>query len=196
MDHENNANTESYIPPSSINQSTPIQLWEETEEYKIKHALMAAVTKAHTHLDAKPAQLRFAMALVMGRDVTCIAATGFGKSLAYQMATLMMPGKFGVVITPLIALGEDQVSSCQKYHLRSVNITAAVLEENPHIIKAVCEGQYDLVFLAPEKLFDSHSVLPKLINNGRAFIEKLGFFICDECHLVVDWYVRILLFSV
>ena len=131
----------------------------------------------HAQLDAKPAQLRFAMALVMGRDVTCVAATGFGKSLAYQMAALMMPGKSGVVITPLIALGEDQVLSCRKNHLRSVNITVALLEENPRVIKAVCEGQYDLVFLVPEISFDSQSALPKLINSERAFIEKLGFFI-------------------
>ena len=100
------------------------------------------------------------------------------------------------MITPLIALREDQVFSCWKYHLRSVDIMEALFEESLRVIKVVCEGQYDLVFLSPEKLCDSQGTLPKLINSGRAFIEKLVFFICDECHLVVDWYVRILPFQV
>ncbi|KAF8471075.1 hypothetical protein BDZ91DRAFT_638704, partial [Kalaharituber pfeilii] len=73
-----------------------------------------------TGLTPKPAQLRFAMALVMGKDVTCVAATGFGKSLAFQMALFMMLKKVGVVITGIEALGEDQVEACARYKLRAV----------------------------------------------------------------------------
>ncbi|KAF8416291.1 hypothetical protein EV426DRAFT_511866, partial [Tirmania nivea] len=68
----------------------------------------------------KPAQLRFAMALIYQKDVSCIAATGFGKSLAFQIAIMMMASKFGLVATPLNRLGEDQVEKCQKIGLPAV----------------------------------------------------------------------------
>ncbi|RPB23671.1 hypothetical protein L211DRAFT_762579, partial [Terfezia boudieri ATCC MYA-4762] len=83
---------------------------------------MIALTKARTGLKPKEAQLRVAMALVCGKDVSCVAATGFGKSLTYQMATLMMARKFGLIITPLNALGEDQVISCKRFHIRACNL--------------------------------------------------------------------------
>ncbi|RPB17856.1 hypothetical protein L211DRAFT_799470, partial [Terfezia boudieri ATCC MYA-4762] len=83
---------------------------------------MKAITKARTGLNAKEAQLRVAMALVCNKDASCVAATDFGKSLIYQMAVLMMPNKVGLIITPLNALGEDQVLACMKFHLRACNL--------------------------------------------------------------------------
>jgi len=113
----------SIIWESPLNRSTPVQDWERTEDYKIKYDFITALTKARTGLKPKDAQLRMAMALVYGKDISCVAATGFGKSLTYQMVTLMMGRKFGLIIIPLNALGEDQVWACKKFHIRACNLT-------------------------------------------------------------------------
>lgn len=187
------AETADNSPLGPRNKSTPIQPWEQTEDYNTSAELMRNFTKARTKLTPKNAQVRFAMALLSGQDVTCVAATGFGKSLAYQMASMLMPGKFGLIVTPIIALGEDQVDACRKYRLRAINFTTEALDSNPHLLKQVSQGDYDLVFLSPEKFFDVRSPFPKLLNQGKSFVNRIGFLVCDECHLVVDWYVSIAL---
>ncbi|RPB28793.1 hypothetical protein L211DRAFT_765816, partial [Terfezia boudieri ATCC MYA-4762] len=85
-----------------------------------------------------------------GKDVACMAATGFGKSLTYQMATPMMAKRFGLIVTPLNALGEDQVFACKKFHIRACNLTAEFMQSNPEVIRDIIAGKYNLVFVAPE----------------------------------------------
>lgn len=123
--------------------STPLQDWEKTEVYQKQQDIMAKVAEARTGLKPKPAQLRFAMALFLGYDVSCVAATGFGKSLAFQMSAMVMK-QFGIVITPLNRLGKDQVTKCKKYGLQAVMLTGEVLETDKGIIKRIMKGEYDL----------------------------------------------------
>ncbi|KAF8427506.1 hypothetical protein EV426DRAFT_699340 [Tirmania nivea] len=92
--------------------------------------LKKARTKAKTGLDPKPAQLRFAMALVMGQDVTCVAATGFRKSLAFQMVTFLKEMMFGIVITPIGALGEDQVRACEQFRIKACYLVEGDIDGN------------------------------------------------------------------
>ncbi|KAF8432293.1 hypothetical protein BGX38DRAFT_1073185, partial [Terfezia claveryi] len=73
-----------------------------------------------TGLDPRDAQIGFAMALLLGKDVSCVAATGFGKSLAFQMAAFLFGSQFGIVITPIEALREDQVARCADIYLKAV----------------------------------------------------------------------------
>ncbi|RPB20182.1 hypothetical protein L211DRAFT_756949, partial [Terfezia boudieri ATCC MYA-4762] len=86
--------------------------------YKEQETMMIKLTEYRTGYTPKATQLRFAMALVVAKDVTCIAATGFGKSLAFQMAMFMIPRKTGFIITPIEALGQDQVEVCWRYRLK------------------------------------------------------------------------------
>lgn len=170
-----------------VSRSSPIQEWESTTDYMQLRELLTTLTKARTRFTPKDAQVRFAMALISGRDVTCVAATGFGKSLAYQMAVMLMPKQFGMIITPINALADDQVIVCKRYGLQAVNLTQDLVDANGEIMKDIIAGRYSLVYLAPEKLFEPQSPLTRLLKHGNGFASKIGFLMYDECHLVVDW---------
>lgn len=136
--------TPSFPSLSIPSRSTPIQDWELTTDYASTAELMTSYTIARTGLTPKPAQVRFAMALVMNKDITCIAATGFGKSLAFQMAILMMPKKFGIIVTPINALAEDQVFQCKKFRIDAIAFTSEALDREPGLVKDIMSGKYGL----------------------------------------------------
>ncbi|KAF8451631.1 hypothetical protein BGX38DRAFT_1070947, partial [Terfezia claveryi] len=83
---------------------------------------MIALTEHRTGFTPKAAQTRFAMALVSGQDVSCVAATGFGKSLAFQMVMFMIPKKVSFIITAIEALRQDQVNACNKFRLKAISL--------------------------------------------------------------------------
>lgn len=92
------------------------------------------------------------LALDHGKDVTCIAATGFGKSLAFYMAVFLIQAKnlpkkikqYGVFITPIDALGQDQVMKCQQYGINAVCLTDKAVHLDRGLINAVIKGEYNL----------------------------------------------------
>lgn len=102
----------------------------------------------------KSAQLRFALALDTGEDVTCVAATGFGKSLVFQMAAILMQERnecgreklkqFGICIAAIEALGEDQVDKCAVIGLQAVNLTDRTISLKPAIISDILKRAFDL----------------------------------------------------
>ncbi|KAF8457344.1 P-loop containing nucleoside triphosphate hydrolase protein [Kalaharituber pfeilii] len=179
------------------NMSSSLQEWEQTREYYDKERLLRCLTKDRTLFDPKPAQLRFAMCLFFGHDVSCVAATGFGKSLAFQMTTFLLEKRnrsrpknkqFGVIITPIEALGEDQVTQCAKLGIPAISLTDSVMHSNPKVIEDIMNGEFLLVYLAPERLMEKDSPLQKLIKYQRVKIkERIAFVVVDECHLVEDW---------
>ena len=135
MASENNEST--YV-------STPEQDWEKTSAYAATRDLLITFTIGKTGLIPKPAQLRFAMALILQHDVSCVAATGFGKSLAFQMAMFLLGGKFGIVVTPLNRLGQDQVEKCKKIGIRAVLLNAETQQKQANIISKIYQGEFDL----------------------------------------------------
>ncbi|KAF8454013.1 P-loop containing nucleoside triphosphate hydrolase protein [Terfezia claveryi] len=149
-------------------------------------AKLEAITQGRTGLTAKPSQTRFAMALLNKRDVTCVAATGFGKSLAFQMAAFLLGGcRFGIVITPIEALGEDQVARCAQIFLRATVLIEGDVDQNAKKIQEIRLGKYNLVYVSPEKLLDKDSSLQRLIFKGsEQFRSQIGFVVIDECHVV------------
>jgi len=78
---------------------------------------MVKVTNYRTGFTPKPTQLRFAMALALGKDVTCVVATGFGKSLAFQMEIRNHHHwDRGTWTGPL------QVEACAKFKLKAISL--------------------------------------------------------------------------
>ena len=130
--------------PMRRHQSSSYCTWETTGEYEQRKELLIKITKSRTGLDPKPGQLRFAMALIMGKDVTCVAATGFGKSLEFQMAAMFLQGQFGVIIMPIEALGADQVASCNKIRLKAACLVEGDVDRNSVKIREILQGKYDL----------------------------------------------------
>jgi ATP-dependent DNA helicase RecQ len=122
--------------------------------------------------------------LVGGGDALVLMPTGGGKSLCYQIPALLRPG-VGVVVSPLIALMQDQVDA-----LRQVGVNAAFLNSSLDF-RAVVEtersllrGDLDLIYVAPERLLTDRFIglLEQLIAR-----QQVALFAIDEAHCVSQW---------
>lgn len=118
--------------------------------------------------------------IIAGKDAAVIMPTGSGKSLCYQIPALLRPG-VGVVISPLIALMDDQVAAA-----RSVGISAAALNSTMdpqdvyQVEQALQDGALDLLFIAPERA-NTPSFQTLLSRCNVALIA------IDEAHCVSQW---------
>src|SRR5690242_14641957 len=129
--------------------------------------------------ELRPGQLRAAAAAVEGRDVLAVLPTGAGKSAIYELAGLLRDGPT-VVVSPLIALQDDQLA-----HLRAANLGAIVLNshqsarEHAEALAASCRPE-TFVFLSPEQLGNAET--QEALRRARP-----GLFAVDEAHLISQW---------
>lgn len=118
--------------------------------------------------------------VIGGGDAVVLMPTGGGKSLCYQIPSLVRPGT-GVVVSPLIALMQDQVDA-----LRAVGVRAGFLnstqdlEERRLVEAEFLAGELDLLYLAPERLRVEQTL--GLLDRG-----KISLFAIDEAHCVAQW---------
>ena len=119
-------------------------------------------------------------AALAGRDALVLMPTGGGKSLCYQLPAMVRPG-VGVVVSPLIALMQDQVSALKQLGVRAefLNSTLSWAEQCA-ILDAIAAESLDLLYLAPERLLQEDT-LQRL---GRI---KLAVIAVDESHCVSQW---------
>ncbi len=115
-----------------------------------------------------------------GGDALVLMPTGGGKSLCYQIPSLLRPGT-GVVISPLIALMQDQVDAAVALGLRAgfLNSTQS-LSARRQVECAFTAGELDLLYLAPERLLLEPTL--RLLDRGR-----IALFAIDEAHCVSQW---------
>jgi ATP-dependent DNA helicase RecQ len=120
--------------------------------------------------------------VVAGGDALVLMPTGGGKSLCYQVPALLREG-VGVVISPLIALMQDQVDA-----LRALGVRAGFLNssqergERRAVEEAFLSGDLDLLYVAPESLGGGSSPTARLLERGR-----IALFAIDEAHCVAQW---------
>ena len=118
--------------------------------------------------------------VIGGGDALVLMPTGGGKSLCYQIPALVRPG-VGVVVSPLIALMQDQVDA-----LRAAGVRAGFLNstqqfgERHEVEEAFLAGDLDLLYLAPERLKVESTL--RLLDRG-----KISLFAIDEAHCVAQW---------
>ncbi len=114
------------------------------------------------------------------KDLLMILPTGGGKSLCYQLPSLMMPG-VSVVISPLIALMHDQVMALKANGVKAEMISSMQSHEEIDLIRyELLRGEIKLLYIAPER-FTSPSFL------GLLKQVKINFFVIDEAHCVSEW---------
>ena len=118
--------------------------------------------------------------IARGGDCLVLMPTGGGKSLCYQIPSLLRSGT-GVVISPLIALMQDQVSALEAVGIRAayLNSTLSAREAND-VEQQLLNGQLDLLYIAPERLMTERCL--DLL--GRA---QVALFAIDEAHCVSQW---------
>jgi len=129
----------------------------------------------------RPLQERIVRSLQAGRDTCVVMPTGGGKSLCYQLPAAMSPDKTVIVISPLIALMEDQVAQ-----LGQMGISAALLNssispvQQSRVIAKAHAGEYRLLYLSPERLAREDT---------RDWLKGVPvlFFAIDEAHCISEW---------
>jgi len=118
--------------------------------------------------------------LIRGQDVLTLMPTGGGKSICYQIPSLLRQG-CGIVISPLIALMQDQVDAMNQLGISAafLNSTLSVSEQH-RIEQQLVAGEIELLYLAPERLLNQFtlSLLEKI---------QIALFAIDEAHCVSQW---------
>ena len=115
-----------------------------------------------------------------GNDALCIMPTGGGKSICYQIPALMSDG-IAIVISPLISLMKDQVTSLNQNGIRAayINSTLTSAQQSRAIYNAM-RGEYKLIYVAPERL-----EAPAFLNLCNSI--KISLIAVDEAHCVSQW---------
>ena len=117
---------------------------------------------------------------IKGRDSLIIMPTGGGKSLCYQIPALLRPGT-GIVISPLIALMQDQVSALLQLGISAAFLNSTLSEaESEQVISQMKAGQLDLLYIAPERINQPST---------QYWLSQcpISLIAIDEAHCVSQW---------
>ncbi len=118
--------------------------------------------------------------IVGGGDAFVLMPTGSGKSLCYQIPALCRDG-VGVVVSPLIALMQDQITALEQVGIAAGAINSGMSDIDVFKVKQKLENnQLDLLYVAPERL-----VMPDFLNSLEGV--RIGLFAIDEAHCVSQW---------
>ncbi|MFF1304967.1 DNA helicase RecQ [Streptomyces sp. NPDC058307] len=118
--------------------------------------------------------------VVAGGDAVVLMPTGAGKSLCYQIPSLVRPGT-GIVVSPLIALMQDQVDALRALGVRAGFMNSTQDFDERRVVEAeFLAGELDLLYLAPERL--RLDATQDLLSRG-----KIAVFAIDEAHCVSQW---------
>jgi ATP-dependent DNA helicase RecQ len=143
--------------------------------------LLPALRRYWGYDSFRPLQEKIVRSLLAGRDACVVMPTGGGKSLCYQLPAAMLSEKTAIVVSPLIALMQDQVAQ-----LGQMGISAALLnsvvpaEEQRAIMRDALKGKYRLLYLSPERL---------AVESTVSWLQKvpISMFAIDEAHCISEW---------
>jgi ATP-dependent DNA helicase RecQ len=143
--------------------------------------VMAALRRYWGYSSFRPLQERVVRSLLDGRDACVVMPTGGGKSLCYQLPAALLSGKTVIVISPLIALMQDQVAQLTQMGIEVAALNSFLSEkEQLQLIREAGQGRYRLLYVSPERLAraDTLEWLARV---------PISFFAIDEAHCISEW---------
>ncbi len=129
----------------------------------------------------RPLQERIVNSLLCGRDACVVMPTGGGKSLCYQLPAAMLPEKTVIVVSPLIALMQDQMAQLAQMGIAAGVLNSSVAaDQQAKIVRKAAAGEFRLLYLSPERLARADTVdwLKRV---------PISFFAIDEAHCISEW---------
>ncbi|MDF2439829.1 MAG: ATP-dependent helicase RecQ [Abditibacteriota bacterium] len=131
--------------------------------------------------ELRPGQQEAIQALLDGQDTLAVMPTGSGKSAIYQIAALLLSGPT-VVVSPLIALQQDQVESINQHNAVTAAVVNSTLRQSQRreTLQEWKEGDLEFLFLAPEQ-FNNEETLQHLLQ------VRPSLFVIDEAHCISEW---------
>ena len=143
--------------------------------------LLGALRRYWGYESFRPMQERIVRSLMAGQDACVVMPTGGGKSLCYQLPAALLAERTVVVVSPLIALMQDQVAQ-----LGQMGISAALLNstltatEQSVILREAIAGRYRLLYLSPERLARADTI---------DWLQRVpvSLFAIDEAHCISEW---------
>ncbi len=149
--------------------------------------LQQTVSRAHEVLrevfgyaEFRPGQGAIIQRLIDGGDAMVLMPTGGGKSLCYQIPAIVREGT-GIVVSPLIALMQDQVDALLQNGVRAAYLNSSLDVATAREVEGqLLRGELDLLYIAPERLLQPRTL--ELLAEAT-----LALFAIDEAHCVSQW---------
>lgn len=154
-------------------------------EHSFPHPVPASFSEAlHRYwgyASFRPGQESIVKSIVAGRDACVVMPTGGGKSLCYQLPALLDAQRTAVVVSPLIALMQDQVAQLEQMGIPAGFLNSSLSgDQRSLILRRASQGLYRLLYLSPERI---------ALDGTPAWLGRLplSFFAIDEAHCISEW---------
>ncbi|MGH9675989.1 MAG: RecQ family ATP-dependent DNA helicase, partial [Candidatus Acidiferrum sp.] len=143
--------------------------------------LLAALRQYWGYAAFRPLQEKIVRSLLEGRDTCVVMPTGGGKSLCYQLPAAMLSDRTVVVVSPLIALMQDQVAQLTQMGIPAALVNSSLSGDvQSWVLRKAQEGAYRLLYVSPERIARPDTV---------AWLRRIpvSFFTIDEAHCISEW---------
>lgn len=169
------------VEPNSFSDAYPIRSFPTVELHEMQ---MTGILVKQFGLTAfRDWQLEIIQAVLARKNTFVLQPTGSGKSLCFQFPPLVTK-KMTVVLTPTIALMNDQTVAMIEKGIRATYLGST--QKDPKVEEKIATGQFDLVYVTPEKFFDTAGGLRRFFHDLIS-VGSVGLIAIDEAHLIPYW---------